>query len=116
MVVARSATTDIEMHGLTIPAEAEVLLLIGSANRDSDVFADGDTFRIDRADKGNLTSFGAGVHFCLGAHLARLETTIALREFAARVRHFDLVEAGIERVHSINVRGFAKLPIQVSGT
>ncbi len=114
-LVARSATTDIELHGLTIPAEAKVLLLIGSANRDSEVFDDGDTFRIDRADKGSLTSFGAGVHFCLGAHLARLETTIALREFAARVRHFDLVEDGIERVHSTNVRGFAKLPIQVSG-
>lgn len=112
-IVARSAATDIDMHGSTIPAGSKVLLLIGSANRDSEVFEDGDSYRIDRPDKGNLASFGAGVHFCLGAHLARLETTIALREFASRVRGYDLVEAGIERVHSTNVRGFAKLPITV---
>ncbi|MFF3568695.1 cytochrome P450 [Nocardia jiangxiensis] len=112
-LVARSAATDIEMYGQTIPEGAKVLLLIGSANRDSEVFDDGDTFRIDRADKGNLASFGAGVHFCLGAHLARLEATIALREFSARVRRYGLAETGIERVHSTNVRGFAHLPIQV---
>ncbi|WP_067680271.1 cytochrome P450 [Nocardia miyunensis] len=112
-LVARSAATDIEMYGQRIPEGAKVLLLIGSANRDSEVFDDGDTYRIDRADKGNLASFGAGVHFCLGAHLARLEATIALREFSARVRRYGLAETGIERVHSTNVRGFAHLPIQV---
>ncbi|MFF0491958.1 cytochrome P450 [Nocardia sp. NPDC004068] len=112
-IVARSAATDIEMYGRTIPAGDKVLLLIGSANRDSDVFDDGDSYRIDRAEKGNLASFGAGVHFCLGAHLARLETTIALREFVSRVRRYELVESGIERVHSTNVRGFAHLPLTV---
>ncbi len=112
-LVARSAATDIEMYGQRIPEGAKVLLLIGSANRDSEVFDDGDTYRIDRADKGNLASFGAGVHFCLGAHLARLEATIALREFSARVRRYGLAETGIERVHSTNVRGFAHLPVQV---
>ncbi|MET9215106.1 MULTISPECIES: cytochrome P450 [unclassified Nocardia] len=110
-IVARSATTDIEMHGRTIPAGAKVLLLMGSANRDSAVFPDGDIFRIDRPEKGALASFGAGVHFCLGAHLARLETTIALREFASRVGDYTLHDAGIVRVHSTNVRGFATLPI-----
>ncbi|MFE3794066.1 cytochrome P450 [Nocardia tengchongensis] len=110
-IVARSAVTDIEMYGQTIPAGAKVLLLMGSANRDSDVFTDADVFRIDRPEKGAISSFGAGVHFCLGAHLARLEATIALREFAARVRDFALDETGIVRVHSTNVRGFAALPI-----
>ncbi|MCX4098507.1 cytochrome P450 [Nocardia sp. alder85J] len=112
-IVARSAATDIEMYGATIPAGSKVLLLIGSANRDTEVFEDGDSYRIDRPDKGNLASFGAGVHFCLGAHLARLETTIALREFASRVRAYELIESGIERVHSTNVRGFATLPLTV---
>ncbi|MQY25911.1 cytochrome P450 [Nocardia aurantia] len=112
-IVARSAATDIEMYGATIPAGSKVLLLIGSANRDPEVFEDGDTYRIDRPDKGNLASFGAGVHFCLGAHLARLEATIALREFASRVGTYELAETGIERVHSTNVRGFAKLPLTV---
>ncbi|WP_433711386.1 cytochrome P450 [Nocardia sp. CA-084685] len=112
-MVARCAATDIDQHGRTIPKDAKVLLLIGSANRDPEVFADGDSYRIDRADKAGLASFGAGVHFCLGAHLARLEATVALREFASRVRSYDVVDAGIKRVHSSNVRGFAHLPIIV---
>ncbi|MEU8898614.1 cytochrome P450 [Nocardia sp. NPDC048505] len=112
-ILARTATTDIEYPYGTIPSGAKVLLLIGSANRDEDVFADGDSFRIERTDKSALASFGAGVHFCLGAHLARLEATVALGEFAARVRAYDVHATGIERVHSSNVRGFAKLPISV---
>ncbi|WP_040837561.1 cytochrome P450 [Nocardia brevicatena] len=112
-MVARTAATDLEYHGGVIPAGAKVLLLIGSANRDSEVFDDADSYRPDRPDKGNLASFGAGVHFCLGAHLARLEANVALREFARRVRSYGVRDEGIERVHSTNVRGFAKLPIAV---
>jgi cytochrome P450 len=112
-MIARTATEDLGYHDGVIPAGAKVLLLIGSANRDPAVFDDGDSFRIDRADKSGLASFGAGVHFCLGAHLARLEATVALREFGSRVRSYDVVESGIARVHSSNVRGFAHLPITV---
>ncbi|MEU2092326.1 cytochrome P450 [Nocardia beijingensis] len=112
-MIARTATEDLAYHGGVIPAGAKVLLLIGSANRDPAVFDDGDSFRIDRADKSGLASFGAGVHFCLGAHLARLEATVALTEFASRVRSYDVLESGIARVHSSNVRGFAHLPITV---
>ncbi|WP_433525147.1 cytochrome P450 [Nocardia pseudovaccinii] len=112
-MVARCAAVDIDQHGRTIPKGAKVLLLIGSANRDPEVFADGDSYRIGRTDKSGLASFGAGVHFCLGAHLARLEANVALREFASRVRSYDVVDAGIKRVHSTNVRGFANLPVIV---
>ncbi|MGI5216495.1 cytochrome P450 [Nocardia sp. CA-290969] len=112
-MVARTATEDLEYHGKVIPAGSKVLLLIGSANRDAEVFDDGDSYDLDRPEKGNLASFGAGVHFCLGAHLARLEATVALREFASRVQSYRVREDGIERVHSSNVRGFAKLPITV---
>lgn len=112
-MVARTAATDLEYHGRVIPAGSKVLLLIGSANRDSEVFDDADSYRLDRPDKGNLASFGAGVHFCLGAHLARLEANVALREFARRVRSYRVRDEGIERVHSTNVRGFATLPIAV---
>ncbi|MEU2042372.1 cytochrome P450 [Nocardia niwae] len=112
-MVARTAAEDLDYHGGTIPAGSKVLLLIGSANRDPDVFDDGDSFRIDRADKSGSASFGAGVHFCLGAHLARLEATIALQEFVSRVATFDIVPDGFQRVHSSNVRGFAHLPIIV---
>ncbi|MGV9408411.1 cytochrome P450 [Nocardia sp. NPDC003693] len=110
-IVARSAAVDLEMYGRTIPAGSKVLLLMGSANRDSEVFPDGDVFRIDRPEKGAISSFGAGVHFCLGAHLARLEAIVALRAFVSRVRDYTLDESGIVRVHSTNVRGFATLPI-----
>ncbi|MFX0575627.1 cytochrome P450 [Nocardia nepalensis] len=112
-LVARCAAVDIDQHDRTIPAGSKVLLLIGSANRDPEVFADGDTYRIGRTDKSGLASFGAGVHFCLGAHLARLEAGVALREFVSRVRSYDVADTGIVRVHSTNVRGFAKLPIVV---
>lgn len=112
-MVARSAAVDVPLEHGVIPAGSKVLLLIGSANRDDSIFVDGDSYDIERPDKNALASFGGGVHFCLGAHLARLEAVIALREFAARVREYSIGESGIERVHSTNVRGFAKLPVTV---
>ena len=112
-ILARTAAVDLEFHGGAVPAGSKVLLLVGSANRDEAVFSDPETYDIERPDKGGLVSFGRGVHFCLGAHLARLEAGIALREFADRVREYEVDAAGIERVHSTNVRGFAKLPVAV---
>ncbi|MBU3060502.1 cytochrome P450 [Nocardia sp. NEAU-G5] len=112
-ILARTAAVDLEYHGGTVPAGSKVLLLIGSANRDEAVFTDPEIYDIERPDKGGLVSFGRGVHFCLGAHLARLEAGIVLREFADRVREYGVDTAGIERVHSTNVRGFAKLPVTV---
>lgn len=112
-IIARTAVTDLEYYGQTVPAGAKMLLLIGSANRDAAAFHDGDSYQIERTDKGSSVSFGAGVHYCLGAHLARLEATVALREFVSRVRAYEIVDSGIVRVHSTNVRGFANLPIRV---
>ncbi|EME64945.1 cytochrome p450 monooxygenase [Rhodococcus ruber BKS 20-38] len=113
-IVARTATTDIGLHDGTIRTGDKVLLLIGSANRDAEVFADPDTFRIGRDSASKIASFGRGVHFCLGAHLARLEANIALAQFAARVADYDVDFDRCERVHSTNVRGFAALPVEVS--
>ncbi|WP_433669992.1 cytochrome P450 [Nocardia sp. CA-136227] len=112
-ILARTAAEDLEYYGQTIPAGSKVLLLIGSANRDDAVFHDPDRYDLERGDKGGLISFGRGVHFCLGAHLARLEASIVLREFAARVRSYGIADTGIQRVHSVNVRGFAHLPVSV---
>ncbi|MFE3227680.1 cytochrome P450 [Nocardia sp. NPDC059228] len=112
-ILARTAAEDLEYYGQTIPRGAKVLLLVGSANRDAAVFHDPDRYDIERADKGGLISFGRGVHFCLGAHLARLEASIVLGEFAARVPAFGIGESGCRRVHSVNVRGFAHLPVSV---
>ncbi|KAA0022910.1 cytochrome P450 [Antrihabitans cavernicola] len=111
-IIARTTTEDLEYYGQTIPSGEKVLLLIGSANRDSALADDADEFRIGRP-AGKIASFGGGTHFCLGAHMARLESNIALSEFARRVLAFEVDETGIERVHSTNVRGFAALPVKV---
>jgi cytochrome P450 len=113
-VLARTVTRDVELHGGVVPAGDRVLLLIGAANRDPRVFDDPDRYDLDRADvTQHLASFGSGRHFCLGASLARLEARIALEELVARVVDYDVDHDGVERVHSVNVRGFAALPTTV---
>jgi cytochrome P450 len=112
-LIARTVAEDVTYHGRTVPAGARLLLLLGSANRDDRVFPAGDTYDIDRAAAGQLASFGGGPHFCLGAHLARLEAKVALTELVSRVSSLDIDEAGAARVHSTNVRGFATLPVRV---
>jgi hypothetical protein len=112
-MLVRVARTDLELHGTTIPAGDRVLLLVGSANRDGAVFPEPDRYDLDR-DTSRLVSFGSGRHFCMGAPLARLEARIALGELTRLVSAYDVDPAGIERVHSINVRGLAALPTTVT--
>jgi cytochrome P450 len=114
-MLARYLVKDVELHGEVAPAGSQLLLLLGSANRDSTVFPDGDRFDIDR-DTTSLISFGAGRHYCLGANLARLEANVALGELVTRARGIEVVDedTGVERVHSVNVRGFAQLPVRVT--
>jgi cytochrome P450 len=102
-----------ELHGTAVPAGDKVLLLVGSANRDGTVFPDPDRYDLDR-DTSKLVSFGNGRHFCMGAPMARLEARIALGELVDRVSGYDVDPGGIERVHSINVRGLAALPTSVT--
>src|SRR5579875_310386 len=112
-ILARTVAHDLEMYGTTVP-EGEVLLLLpGSANRDDRVFPDADDYRIDREIGSKLVSFGSGAHFCLGAHLARMESRVALEELLNRIRSYTVDENNAVRVHSSNVRGFAYLPISV---
>ncbi len=110
-MVLRTTTTDTTIRGVTIPADEKVLLLIGSANRDHELFPDGDVYDLSRDTSASL-SFGQGPHFCLGAHLARLEARIALDMIARSVTGYELLP-GAERVHSSNVRGFAHLPMRI---
>jgi cytochrome P450 len=112
-MIARRAATDIELHGATIPAGAQVLLLIGSANRDPRAFDGSDDYRIGR-DTRQTASFGVGRHFCLGASLARLEARVCLEVLLDRVADYDIDEARAQRVHSVNVRGFMTLPTTVT--
>lgn len=109
-LLARYLLHDVPLHDRVAPAGSRLVLLLGSANRDAAVFPDADRFDLDR-DTSQLASFGGGRHYCLGANLARLEARIALEELMTRVADIAVDEAGAERVHSINVRGFAHLPV-----
>ncbi|SPT64340.1 cytochrome P450 [Actinomadura madurae] len=111
-MLARKVVKDVELHGKRVPAGDRMLLLVGSANRDPRAFEDADTYDLDR-DTSRLVSFGGGRHFCLGANLARLEARIALTELVRRVSSYEVDHGGAERVHSVNVRGFASLPVRV---
>ena len=114
-MLARVATTDIEVHGGTIAEGDRVLLLVGSANRDPRVFAHPDRYDLQRAEPlPQLASFGFGRHFCMGASLARLEARVALEELVAAFDGYDIDPTGLERVHSVNVRGFARMPTTLS--
>jgi cytochrome P450 len=111
-VIARTCTEDVTLHGSTIPAGDRVLLLIGSANRDPRAFTEPDVYDLGR-DTSSLLSFGNGRHFCLGASLARLEARIVMEELLGLVKGWEIDRSGAERVHSVNVRGFAHLPTTV---
>ena len=83
----RRTTRDVDIAGTTIPAGQRVIVLLGSANRDDRVFANPDEFVLDRPTNRHV-AFGMGIHYCVGAPLARLEGEIAVRSLAARVRRF----------------------------
>jgi cytochrome P450 len=112
-ILARSVSGELTLYDTTL-ADGDVLLLLpGSANRDDRVFEDADKYQIGREIGSKLVSFGSGAHFCLGAHLARMEARVALTELFKRIRGYEVDEANAVRVHSSNVRGFAHLPITV---
>ena len=85
----------------------------GSAHRDERVFDNPDDYVIGRDIGSKLLSFGSGAHFCLGAHLARMEARVALTELFQRIRGYQVDEDNAVRVHSSSVRGFAQLPMTV---
>jgi cytochrome P450 len=87
----RKTTRAVEIGGVAIPAEANLLLLIGSANRDPAMFEDPERFDIHRANASEHLAFGHGAHFCLGAPLARLEARIVLEELSARYPSMRMV-------------------------
>jgi cytochrome P450 len=107
----RTATADIEIAGTTIPEGATVAPLLGSANRDESVFPDPDRFDLSRRNLDHL-AFGHGVHFCLGAALARIESRVAFEELFARASGFEL-NGDVERVSSLVFRGPTRLPIRL---
>ncbi len=110
-VQARYVTRDVELYGTTVRAGAVMLLINGSANRDERRFEDPDRLDVRRKIDHHL-SFGYGLHFCLGAALARLEGRVALEEVLARFPRWELDEANAERGRTSTVRGWHRLPVR----
>jgi cytochrome P450 len=87
---ARTAKTDVCVHGRDIPAGEPIALVYASANRDEDVFPNAEEFQLDRPNMKDSLAFGRGPHMCVGAALARLELVVALQEMLARTRGFHV--------------------------
>jgi cytochrome P450 len=107
--VYRLVMEDVELSGVRIPKGSRVLLLIGSANRDEAHFPDAERFDIDRGGMNNLP-FGHGIHFCLGAPLARLEARVALEELLPRIQGFSAAGPAQWR-RAMSIRGLHTLPL-----
>jgi cytochrome P450 len=105
----RMTTRDVAWHGQVVPKGSRILLLTGSANRDEREFPDPDRFDVGRRPEQHL-ALGQGVHFCLGASLARLESRVALEEFAKRFPRYTVDEDRCVRVHMSNVHGYEHVP------
>ena len=109
-VQARYVTRDVTHHGQTVAEGSVMVVLNGSANRDDRKFPDGDRFDIHR-EIGHHLAFGYGIHFCLGAALARLEGRIALDEVLSRFPTWEIDWDGAVQAHTPTVRGWEHLPV-----
>jgi hypothetical protein len=105
----RVATEDVTIAGVTIPAGADVMPLIASANRDPRIWEDPDTFRLDRGPMDHL-AFGTGIHFCIGHALARMEGRIAIEALFSRYPGIAAGGAPV-RLQSPVLRGFRSMPV-----
>ncbi|MFL6062586.1 MAG: cytochrome P450 [Marmoricola sp.] len=115
-LLARHTLQDVTIGGVTCPAGSQLLINVGSANHDHDVFENAEEFDIrrDKAELSKHIAFGGGRHFCLGANLARLEANIALQQLVERVASVEVKHDEAVRMYSANVRGYASLPVRVT--
>lgn len=111
-VQGRWLTHDVTLHGTTIPADSKVLLLTGAAGRDERKYPDADRFDVRRRFD-RMVSFGYGIHFCLGAALARLEARTALNAVFDRLPHLEVDHERSVRLHTSTVRGWVNVPVRV---
>jgi cytochrome P450 len=108
----RTTTADTTLHGVDIPEGDKVLMYYTSANRDETVFDDPNTFDIHRSPNPHL-SFGIGEHFCLGAHLARLEGRIFFEEVLSTFSDIELTGDPV-RVRSNLNAGYKRMPMRLT--
>ena len=111
-VQGRWTTRPVDLYGTAVPANSKVLLLTGSAGRDDRAYPEPDRFDIHRRFDQHV-SFGYGIHFCVGAALARLEGRVALEETLRRYCAWEVDLAGARRLHTSTVRGWESVPIQL---
>lgn len=111
--VYRIPTVDVEISGTKIPAGSLVIPLLNSANRDERVFPDADRFRPGREKMSQILSFGYGIHFCMGASLARMEARYALEALLSRIRGIRLSTPEVSWLPSLAVRGPRALPVEL---
>jgi cytochrome P450 len=106
----RRAARTVDLSGITIPEGSICTVIFGSANRDERRYADSERFDITRDASGHV-AFGHGIHFCLGAPLARLESRVALEALLRRLPDLRRVEPDIELIPSFFLRGPKRLPL-----
>jgi cytochrome P450 len=112
--MVRWTKREVTLHGVTIPAERAVMIVPAAANRDERAFPDPDTFDIDRSPGQAVNvGFGYGIHSCLGAALARMESRIALNLLLDFMPHYEVVREGLKRVSMTNVSGWHNVPVKV---
>jgi len=110
--VARAVARDADYYGTTVPAGSAMLLLVGAANRDERRYTDPDRFDVFR-DEGQHLTFGYGLHYCLGAALARLEGRIALDEVLNRFPDWEIDYDGLQLAPTSTVRGWESMPVHI---
>ena len=110
----RFTLKEAHLHGTTIPAGKPVFLMKAAANRDPRAFTNAGEFDInrDRSEAQNL-GFGYGIHSCLGAALARMETQVALERLLDFMPRYEVIWDGLEKVHMQNVAGYHHVPVRV---
>jgi len=110
--VARYIARDVEYYGTSVPEGSAMLLLVGAANRDERRYTEPDRFDIHR-DEGQHLTFGYGLHYCLGAALARLEGRVALDEVLNRFSDWDVDYDHLELAPTSTVRGWETMPVHI---
>jgi cytochrome P450 len=109
--LARTTTRDVELHGTTIPAGDQVLVLYGAANHDERVYADPETFDLDRENVKAHWAFGHGIHYCLGNAVARLEVKAGLQTLVEQLGDWEVDEASVELNQLVPTRGVASAKV-----
>jgi cytochrome P450 len=109
----RVTTRRVNLHDQAVPTGSRVLLVAGAANRDDRQFDDPDDFHV-RRQVGRHLGFGQGIHHCLGAALARLETRVALQSLLTAAPRFEVDLDNLQRRWSTNFRGYSSVPASLA--